>query len=116
MIAYRLFRAGKHKAKVRPGREWLPVRTGVLDEAGREIDVPIGSVFKYLNGYFWEALDLYNDFVLFEQLPYSGGPYEQPYEVYRVLKILIAETNRWESAEREEKHGRGKKGNLRTRN
>ncbi len=116
MIAYRLYRAGKHKAMVRPGREWLPVFTGVLDDAGREIKVPIGKVGTYINEYFWEAIELYSDYVLFEQLPYAGGPYEQPYEVYRVLRILISEANRWEQMERKNKNGRGKKGNSRARN
>lgn len=106
MIAYRLMRAGKHKAKVRAGRDWLPIRTGVMDDDGREIEIATRDVGKYFDQYFQDALDIYNDTVLFEMMPFSGGWAEQPYEVYRILKILKAEANRWEHQERGTKHGK----------
>jgi hypothetical protein len=109
MIAYRLWRDGKHKAKVRPGREWLPIATGVLDDNGKPIEIPIGKVGDYINAEFWRALDIYNDYCLFgEKLPYAGGTAEQPYPLYRILKLFIAESNRWDRLEREKKYGRGK--------
>jgi hypothetical protein len=40
MIAYRLYRAGKHAAKVRKGREIL---------------IPVGDAGKYANGFFRDA-------------------------------------------------------------
>jgi len=107
MIAYRLWKAGKLKAKVRPGREWLPIKTGVIGENGKEIEIPTRDVGKYIDAYFWEAMDLYNTTALLECLPFSGGWAEQPYELLVILRTLKSEANRWERKEFEEKHGKG---------
>ncbi len=107
MIAYRLLRAGKHEARVRKGREWLPIETGVVGDDGKEIIIKSGEIWSYMDEYFYTALDLYNNTELFGSLPFSGGWAEQPYPVYRVLQILKSESNRWESMEIEkQRHGK----------
>ncbi len=101
MIAYRLVRAGKHKTKVRAGREWLPIETDVLDNNGQEIIITAGSIKDYLTDYFYDALELYNTSELFGSLPFAGGWAEQPYTVFKVLQILKNEAARWERLEAE---------------
>jgi hypothetical protein len=104
MIAYRLYRAGKHVAKVRKGREWLPVATGVTDEQNREIQIPIGEVGKYVNRFFWEAMELYGNTELLGA-PFGGGWAEWPWEIFIILRTLKAEAQRWEYQEYKQRHG-----------
>ncbi len=99
MIAYRLFRSGKHKQRIRKGREWLPIETGVLDEFGEEILIRAGDVNKYLTDFFYDALELYETVELFGSLPFNGGWAEQPFKIFRVIQILKSEANRWEQKE-----------------
>lgn len=101
-----MYRAGKHKAKVRTGREWLPVATGVPDDDGKEIEVPIKDVALYVDEFFYSALSLYNDCILFgdvgTSLPFAGGWADQPYIIYRVLQTLLAEAKKIEAEEWEQ--------------
>lgn len=91
---------------MRAGREWLPVATGVQDDDGTEIEVPIKDVALYVDDFFYSALSLYNDCILFgdlgTSLPFAGGWADQPYMIYRVLQTLLGEAKKIESEEWEQ--------------
>ena len=88
---------------MRKGREWLPVATGVQDEKGKEIEVPIKDIGNYFDEFFYSALALYNVCILFgdlgKSLPFAGGWADQPYIIYRVLQTLLAESKKIEDEE-----------------
>lgn len=74
--------------------------------------IPSGRVGEYVNEDFYEALGFYNDCCLFQDLgsgfPFRGGWADQPYPVYRILKLFLSESNRWERIEREQSNvGKG---------
>jgi hypothetical protein len=90
---------------VRPGREWLPVATGVTGEQGRELSVTLGTVKNYVNDFFWEAMELYETTELLGP-PFAEGWTEWPWEIVVILQTLKAETRRWEYQEYQKKSGR----------
>ena len=73
------------------------------DEKGKEIEVPVKDIGNYFDEFFYSALSLYNDCILFgdlgESLPFAGGWANQPYIIYRVLQTLLAESKKIEDEE-----------------
>jgi hypothetical protein len=108
MVAYRLYRSGKHKAKFREGRGWLPVETGVEDENGKPISVPLDDVKNYVNEWFFWCMEIFSTTELLGKLPYGEGWMENPWDLVLVIRTLKSEENRWEQQEHQRKYGQGK--------
>jgi hypothetical protein len=98
MIAYRLFRAGKHLQKIRPGREGLLIPTGVKD-GEEEIFIKAGDVLSYFTEEFWNAYEFFATSEVLGVPPFSGGWTTWPAIAMQTLLLFKTEANRWENKE-----------------
>jgi hypothetical protein len=97
-----VYRAGKHRARVIPGRNPL-WNTRVKDENGRDVFIPAVDAASYITDEFFMALDVFYTTETLGVLPFSGGWAEQPEWIARALSALKAETRRACEEEREQK-------------
>lgn len=65
---------------------------------------------KYMDDYFFDALDLLERCDLHGGWPYGGGWAEQPVPVETVVTLLRREERRWERIERKKRREQGNVG------
>jgi hypothetical protein len=97
-----VYRAGKHTARVAPGRDLL-WNTRARDERGEDIFIPTSRAASYITEEFYAALDVFYTSENFGCLPFAGGWAEQPLWIAQALSTLKVEKSRADEEERREK-------------
>jgi hypothetical protein len=98
-----VYRAGKHKARVLPGRDPL-WNSRARDERGEDIFIRTSEAASYITGDFYAALDVFYASENLGCLPFSGGWAEQPFWIVQALSVLKVEKFRADEEERKLKH------------
>ena len=98
-IAYRIWKTGIYKTKIRSGRGKLLWNTRVEDEAGSLIMIPREEVDSFIDENFFTALQVYCLTENLGCLPFGGGWAEQPATVINSLKLEQSRIEReeWEA-------------------
>lgn len=98
-IAYRIWKSGIYKTKIRSGRGKLLWNTKVEDEAGNLIMIPREEVDSFIDENFFTALQIYCLTENLGSLPFAGGWAEQPADIITVINSLKLEQSRIEREE-----------------
>ena len=98
-----MFRAGKHRQKVRKRRaDRLLIPTGVSDENGEAIFITAAEIPGFFTEEFWEAYEFYvasETMAEFGAQPFSGGWTTWPEPAVSVLLLFKQESTRCEIEE-----------------
>ena len=97
-----MYRAGKHKARVSPGRNPL-WNTRAKDERGHDVFIPVRDAALYITEEFCAALEVFRVSENMGCLPFAGGWAEQPEWITRAIFTLKAERFAADEEERETK-------------
>jgi hypothetical protein len=92
-------RAGKHEARVAPGRDPL-WNSRVKDERGNDIFIRTSEAASYVTEAFCLALETLHITETLGCLPFAGGWAEQPAWIVRALAALKTERARADEEER----------------
>jgi hypothetical protein len=103
MIAYRLYKEGKHTFRPSKGREHVPQ----LGYQG--VVVRADEIADYCNEYFWSAVHAWSMTKTWG-MAFSGGWAEQPVEYLDAITAIEYAQNEWESEQMEKQKTASTKG------
>jgi hypothetical protein len=87
---------------VRSGRGHLRWNTGLKDENGAGIFIPLKDIGAYLIDFFYQALDIFYTTENLGVLPFGGGWAQQPEWIVIVLNTLKVEQSLCDQLDYEE--------------